>query len=111
MTCWDDPEPGRGRKRGTVIVEGKGSAERSNRGLFRSGTSSRNPHQNTTGRNYRSGWPNCQAVLRLSGRAATEVELREKKSCIEDALAATRAAVEEGIVTGGSRTGKSDTSP
>jgi len=33
--------------------------------------------------------------------AATEVELKEKKLRIEDALAATRAAVEEGIVPGG----------
>ncbi|MDR1205838.1 MAG: chaperonin GroEL, partial [Peptococcaceae bacterium] len=33
--------------------------------------------------------------------AATETELKEKKHRIEDALAATRAAVEEGIVSGG----------
>ncbi len=33
--------------------------------------------------------------------AATEVELKEKKARIEDAIAATRAAVEEGIVAGG----------
>ena len=33
--------------------------------------------------------------------AATEVEMKEKKMRIEDALAATRAAVEEGIVPGG----------
>jgi chaperonin GroEL len=33
--------------------------------------------------------------------AATEVELREKKHRIEDAVSATRAAVEEGIVPGG----------
>lgn len=33
--------------------------------------------------------------------AATEVELKEKKHRIEDALSATRAAVEEGIVAGG----------
>jgi len=33
--------------------------------------------------------------------AATEVEMKEKKLRIEDALAATRAAVEEGIVAGG----------
>jgi len=39
------------------------------------------------------------AVIKVG--AATEVELREKKSNIEDALAATRAAVEEGIVPGG----------
>jgi chaperonin GroEL len=33
--------------------------------------------------------------------AATEVELKEKKHRVEDALSATRAAVEEGVVTGG----------
>lgn len=33
--------------------------------------------------------------------AATEVEMKEKKARFEDALSATRAAVEEGIVTGG----------
>ncbi|HON57849.1 MAG TPA: TCP-1/cpn60 chaperonin family protein, partial [bacterium] len=33
--------------------------------------------------------------------AATEVELKEKKHRVEDALSATRAAVEEGIVPGG----------
>jgi chaperonin GroEL len=39
------------------------------------------------------------AVIRVG--AATEVELKEKKLRIEDALNATRAAVEEGIVAGG----------
>ena len=39
------------------------------------------------------------AVLQVG--AATESELKEKKSRIEDALQATRAAVEEGIVAGG----------
>jgi chaperonin GroEL len=33
--------------------------------------------------------------------AATEVEMKEKKARVEDALAATRSAVEEGIVAGG----------
>ena len=33
--------------------------------------------------------------------AATEVEMKEKKLRIEDALSATKAAVEEGIVAGG----------
>jgi chaperonin GroEL len=33
--------------------------------------------------------------------AATEVEMKEKKARVEDALAATRAAVEEGVVPGG----------
>ena len=40
-------------------------------------------------------------VAVLKGGAATESELKEKKSRIEDALQATRAAVEEGIVAGG----------
>ena len=39
------------------------------------------------------------AVLNVG--AATEVELKEKKARVEDALHATRAAVEEGIVPGG----------
>jgi len=39
------------------------------------------------------------AVVRVG--AATEVELKEKKHRVEDALSATRAAVEEGIVVGG----------
>ena len=39
------------------------------------------------------------AVLKIG--AATEVEMKEKKALVEDALHATRAAVEEGIVAGG----------
>ena len=39
------------------------------------------------------------AVIKVG--AATEVEMKEKKLRIEDALAATKAAVEEGIVAGG----------
>jgi chaperonin GroEL len=39
------------------------------------------------------------AIVRVG--AATEVELKEKKHRVEDALSATRAAVEEGIVPGG----------
>ncbi len=39
------------------------------------------------------------AIIRVG--AATEVELKEKKHRVEDALSATRAAVEEGIVPGG----------
>src|ERR671914_300836 len=40
------------------------------------------------------------AVIKVG--AATEVELKEKKHRVEDALSATRAALEEGIVPGGS---------
>src|SRR5256884_2596919 len=39
------------------------------------------------------------AVVRVG--SATEIELKEKKHRIEDALSATRAAIEEGIVAGG----------
>ena len=39
------------------------------------------------------------AVIRVGG--ATEVEVKEKKDRVDDALNATRAAVEEGIVPGG----------
>jgi chaperonin GroEL len=39
------------------------------------------------------------AVIKIG--AATEIEMKEKKSRVEDALHATRAAVEEGVVAGG----------
>jgi chaperonin GroEL len=39
------------------------------------------------------------AVVKVG--AATEVEMKERKSRVEDALAATRAAIEEGVVVGG----------
>jgi chaperonin GroEL len=42
------------------------------------------------------------AVIKVG--AATEVELKEKKHRIEDALSATRAAIEEGVVAGGGTT-------
>jgi chaperonin GroEL len=43
-------------------------------------------------------------VAKISVGAATETELKEKKHRFEDALSATRAAVEEGIVPGGGST-------
>src|SRR3984893_5751144 len=41
----------------------------------------------------------CGAGIRVG--AATEIEMKEKKARVEDALHATRAAVEEGVVPGG----------
>lgn len=41
----------------------------------------------------------CVAVIRVGG--ATEVEVKERKDRVDDALHATRAAVEEGILPGG----------
>tara|TARA_R110000822_G_scaffold8032_4_gene32116 strand:- start:5990 stop:7570 length:1581 start_codon:yes stop_codon:yes gene_type:complete len=43
----------------------------------------------------------CGAVAVLYVGAVSEVELKEKKDRVDDALAATRAAMEEGIVPGG----------
>ena len=40
-------------------------------------------------------------VAVIKGGAATEIEMKEKKARVEDALHATRAAVEEGVVPGG----------
>ncbi len=42
------------------------------------------------------------AIIKVGG--ATEIEVKERKARVEDALAATRAAVEEGIVPGGGTT-------
>src|SRR6185503_1003930 len=42
-----------------------------------------------------------ERVAMLKVGAATEVEMKEKKARVEDALHATRAAVEEGVVPGG----------
>ena len=55
-----------------------------------------------TKRKCKSVWLNCQGgVAVLYVGAPTEVEMKEKKDRVDDALAATRAAVEEGIVPGG----------
>ena len=43
-------------------------------------------------------------VAGINVGAATEVELKEKKARVEDALSATRSAVEEGIIAGGGKT-------
>ena len=56
----------------------------------------------TTARSSRSASRSWSAASRSSSvGAATEIEMKEKKARVEDALHATRAAVEEGIVPGG----------
>ncbi|MEJ7664721.1 MAG: TCP-1/cpn60 chaperonin family protein [Hymenobacter sp.] len=56
----------------------------------------------TTRRSCRSAWPSSSGgVAILYVGASTEVEMKEKKDRVDDALHATRAAVEEGIVPGG----------
>ena len=89
-------------KEHTTIVEGKGSTQSINarvdllRKMIADGGSDFDRDQNQ------------QRLAKLSGGigvisvgAQTEPELKEKKDRVDDALAATRAAVEEGIVPGG----------
>ena len=89
-------------KEETTIVEGKGSAEavqgriRSIKAAIEAATSDwdREKMQERLGKLTGS-----VAVTKVG--AATETELKERKHRVEDAVQATRAAVEEGIVSGG----------
>ena len=90
-------------KDNTTIVDGPvTSTTRSRTGSARSAPRSRTPTPTGTARSCRSGWPSCPAASASSRvGAATEVELKEKKHRLEDAISATRAAIEEGIIPGG----------
>jgi len=86
----------------TTIIEGAGDAEK---------VTGRIAQIKAEIENTDSSWDKeklQERLAKLSGGvsvikvgAATEVELKEKKHRIEDAVSATRAAVEEGIVPGG----------
>jgi chaperonin GroEL len=89
-------------KDNTTIVDGGGSAEelKARMGQIRAQI------ENTTSDYDREKLQ--ERLAKLSGGvaiikvgAATEVEMKEKKGRVEDALSATRAAVEEGILPGG----------
>ena len=89
-------------KEETVIVDGRGNSEDINARV----ASIRRQIEETTSDFDREKLQ--ERLAKLSGGvavigvgAATETEMKEKKHRIEDALAATRAAVEEGIVAGG----------
>ncbi len=89
-------------KEDTVIVEGKGEAEELSKRIKQI----RNESDASTSDFDKEKLQ--ERLAKLSGGvavikvgAATETELKEKKLRIEDALAATKAAVEEGIVAGG----------
>ncbi len=89
-------------KENTTIVEGAGSKEE----IVARINSIKNQIGETTSDYDREKLQ--ERLAKLSGGvavinvgAATEVEMKERKLRIEDALAATRAAVEEGIVPGG----------
>ena len=89
-------------KENTIIVDGAGKAA----DIKARVTEIRNAIENTTSEFDKEKLQ--ERLAKLSGGvgvirvgAATEVEMKEKKLRIEDALAATKAAVEEGIVAGG----------
>ena len=89
-------------KENTVIVEGAGDPDEIKARI----ASIRSQIETTTSDYDREKLQ--ERLAKLSGGvavinvgAATEVEMKERKLRIEDALAATRAAVEEGIVPGG----------
>jgi len=89
-------------KEETTVVEGKGRKEDIKARI----ASIKNEIENTTSdfdveklKERLAKLTGGVAVIKVG--AATEVELKEKKHRIEDALSATRAAVEEGVVIGG----------
>ena len=89
-------------KDATTIVNGKGAAE----AIDKRKNEIKAQIQNTTS-NYDKEKLE-ERLAKLSGGVAvlyvgapTEVEMKEKKDRVDDALHATRAAIEEGIVTGG----------
>lgn len=89
-------------KENTTIVEGGGAAEDIKARI----ASIRSQIEETTSDYDREKLQERLAKLAggvavISVGAATEVEMKERKLRIEDALAATRAAVEEGIIPGG----------
>ena len=101
-TCWAGPARSSSRRTTTTIVEGQGDAD---------AVKGRINQIKAEIENTDSDWDReklQERLAKLSGGvavikvgAATEVELKEKKHRIEDAVSATRAAVEEGIVPGG----------
>jgi len=89
-------------KENTVIVEGEGSSE----AIAGRVTQIKNQIAETTSDYDREKLQERLAKLAggvavINVGAATETEMKEKKARVEDALHATRAAVEEGIVPGG----------
>lgn len=90
------------QKENTIIVDGMGDSNEIKARIAQI----RNQIENTTSDFDREKLQ--ERLAKLSGGvavikvgAATEIEMKEKKMRIEDALSATKAAVEEGVVAGG----------
>lgn len=89
-------------KDSTTIVDGKGSAEAINARV----NQIKSQYEESTSDFDREKYQERLAKLAggvavIKAGAPTETELKEKKMRLEDALAATKAAVEEGIIAGG----------
>ena len=89
-------------KDNTTVVNGAGSAEaiQERADLIRKQIATTTSDYDREKLQERLGKLAGGVAVRYVG-AATEVEMKEKKDRVEDALSATRAAVEEGIVPGG----------
>ena len=91
------------QKENTVIVDGEGSTRTiSRQELHRLRLRLKRQHLNSIKKNLQERLAKLSggvAVIRVG--AATETEMKENKLRLEDALAATKAAVEEGIIAGG----------
>ena len=86
----------------TTIIEGKGSAKAIDARIAEIKAvmdASKSDWDREKAQERLGKLSNSVAVIKVG--AATEVELKERKHRVEDALSATRAAVEEGIVPGG----------
>ena len=89
-------------KENTTIIDGAGSAEAIQARVAQIealGETSTSDYDKEKLQERKAKLAGGVAVIKVG--AATEVEMKEKKARVEDALHATRAAVEEGIVAGG----------
>lgn len=90
------------KKDDTIIVDGKGEPEKIKQRIGQIKAQieqTTSEYEKETLQERLAKLAGGVAVIKVG--AATETELKEKKHRIEDALSATRAAVEEGIVAGG----------
>lgn len=90
------------QKENTIIVDGAGSKERLDERVKQVKAQIEETKSEFDKENLQERLAKIAGGVAVIGvGAATEVEMKDKKLRIEDALSATRAAVEEGIVSGG----------
>jgi len=90
-------------KENTTIIDGHGKPGET-QGPYRARSSSRSRRPPPDIRQGEAAGAHGEALRRrrrIKVGAATEIEMKERKARVEDALHATRAAVEEGVVPGG----------